>query len=238
MIPAYIREQVLNAKPPNGCCVPEGSIPAVAEGHFTSAFAATIGINPQGSWKRKDFLPKEWSTQDKNDLDEQLLKRVWEEKTRYFERHTHRYFTMLKPILNGCGVTYGGKYGNDQPDLACSLDLVQWPTDPVWSKLPRECSAGAQSKLLRDGATFFEKILHENENIRLLLGNGRTVVEQFERTFNVSFEKRKVENLRLHIYSGDLLGKRFIGWSAFMSNSPMNRSQRAELGRLVGHLSR
>ena len=136
MIPDYIREQVLNAKPPDGCCVPGGSVPAVAEGHFTFARAATVGINPHGSWNRKDYLPKECLTLDRDDLDEQFLNRVWEEKTRYFERNTHRYFTMLKPILNACGVTYCGKYGADRPDLACSLDLVQWPTDPLWSKLP------------------------------------------------------------------------------------------------------
>ena len=138
MIPDYIREQVLNAKPPDGYCVPGGSVPAVAEGHFTFTRAATVGINPHGSWNRKDYLPKECLTLDRDDLDEQFLNRVWEEKTRYFERNTHRYFTMLKPILNVCGVTYGGKYGADRPDLACSLDLVQWPTDPLWSKLPRK----------------------------------------------------------------------------------------------------
>ena len=151
---------------------------------------------------------------------------MWEEKTRYFERNTHRYFTMLKPILNACGVTYGGKYGADRPDLACSLDLVQWPTDPLWSKL------------LSDGVAFFKKILQENENIELLLGNGKTVVEQFERTFKVRFDKRKVDDLGAHIYCGDLLGKRFIGWSAFLSNSRMNRSQVAELARLVGEVRR
>ena len=212
MIPDYVRNHVLYEKLPDGCCVPEDSIPAVAEGHFTSARATTVGINPHGAWKRKDFLPKEWLNLDRDDLDEKLLNRVWEQKTRCFENHTHRYFTMLKPIQNACGVTYGGKYGTDQPDLACSLDLVQWTTDPVWSKLPRECSAEAQSKLLSDGAPFFKKILHENENIKLLLGNGKTVVEQFERTFNVRIDKRKVDNLGIHIYSGDLLGKQFIGW--------------------------
>ena len=51
MIPDYIREQVLNAKPPDGCCVPGDSVPAVAEGHFTFARAATVGINPHGSWE-------------------------------------------------------------------------------------------------------------------------------------------------------------------------------------------
>ena len=43
MIPDCIREQVLNAKPPDGCCVPGGSVPAVAEGHFTFARAAIWG---------------------------------------------------------------------------------------------------------------------------------------------------------------------------------------------------
>ena len=83
MIPDYMREQVLNAKPPDGCCVPGGSVPAVAEGHFTFARAATVGINPHGPWNRKDYLPKECLTLDRDDLDEQFLNRVWEEKTRY-----------------------------------------------------------------------------------------------------------------------------------------------------------
>ena len=243
MIPGYIREYVLNAKPPDGCCVPEGSIPALAEGHFTSARVATVGINPHGSWKRKDFLPKGWETLDTVAVGEPLLNRVWEEKTLYFERryfqnNDNRYFTALKPILNACGVTYGGRYGAEQPTLGCSLDLVQWATDPLWSSLPTECSPDAQGKLLSDGAAFFEKMLQENGNIQLLLGNGKSVVEQIERTFKMRFDKRKVDNLPVHIYCGDLLGKRFVGWSTFMSNSRLNMSQRAELGRLVDELSR
>ena len=155
MISDYVREHVRNAKPPSGCCVPEGSVPALAEGHFTSARVATVSINPQGSWNRKDFLPQKRLTMDGDDLDEQFLNRVWEDKTRYFERNTHRYFTTLQPILNTCGSTYGGKYGTGRLDLACSLDLVQWPTVPLCSESPRRCSSNAQSKLLADGAAFF-----------------------------------------------------------------------------------
>jgi hypothetical protein len=33
-----------------------------------------------------------------------------------------------------------------------------------------------------------------------------------------------------------LLDKRFIGWSTFLSNARMNRSQVAELARLVGEV--
>ena len=229
MVPSYIREHILNAKPPKGCCVPVGSIPAVAEGHFTSARVATVGINPQGSWNRKDFLPEDCSTLTREGREEQLLDRVWEEKTRYFERNTHRYFTTLEPIINACGATYGGKYGTHQPALACSLDLVQWPTDPLWSKLPTD----AQSRLLADGAAFFQRVLLENENIELLLGNGKTVVEQLSRTFKVRFDNWKADDIGTRIYCGTLLGKRFVGWSAFLSNSRMNRSQRTDLARLV-----
>ena len=72
----------------------------------------------------------------------------------------------------------------------------------------------------------------------MLLGNGKTVVEQFKRTFKVRFDKWKVDDLGAHIYCGDLLGKRFIGWSAFLSNSRMNGSQAAELACLVGEVRR
>lgn len=236
VIPDYIREHVLHARPPEGCCVPEGSIPDVAEGHFYTARAATVGINPHGVWKREHFLPKDHSTLDKDELDEIILDRVWEEKTRYFERHRHRYFTFLEPILNQCGVTYGGQYGSHQPELACSLDLVQWPTDPLWNELPIKCSPNAQSKLLNDGKAFFEKLLLENQNIELLLGNGRTVVEHLERTFKVQFEQWKVDELGVHIFCGYLLGRRFVGWSTFLSRSPLNSSQRGELARMVDSL--
>ena len=236
MIPDYIRKHILHARPPEGCCVPEGSIPDVAEGHFYTARVATVGINPHGVWKREHFLPKDHSTMEKVDLDEMLLIRVWEEKTRYFERHRYRYFTALEPILNQCGVTYGGQYGSRRPELACSLDLVQWATNPLWNELPTKCSPHAQRKLLDDGAVFFRKLLAECENIELLLGNGRTVCEQLERTFGVRFDKWKVDELGVSLYSGCLLGRRFVGWSTFLSNSRLNRSQRSELARMVGKL--
>ena len=238
MIPDYIREHILHPLPPSGCYVPDGSLPAVAEGRFYRARVATVGISPHGAWMRGDYFPEEPQTLDAADLDEGFLNRVWEEKTLYFERKKYRYFTSLEPILNACGATYGGMYEAVQPNLACSLDLVQWPTDPLWSMLPKERSAYAQSKLLDDGAAFFKRLLQEHENIELLLGNGKTVVERLERTFRVRFRKWQAVDLGTYIYCGDLLGRRFIGWSAFLSNSRMNRSQRAELARRVGELYR
>ena len=201
MIPDYIREHILHALPPSGCYVPDGSLPAVAEGRFYRARVATVGINPRGAWMRGDYFPEERQTLDAADLDEGFLNRVWEEKTLYFERNRYMYFTSLEPILNDCGDTYGGMYEAVQPNLACSLDLVQWPTDPLWSGLPKE--GYAQSKLLDDGVPFFKRLLQEHENIELLLGNGKTVVERLERTFRVRFRKWQAVDLGTYIYCGE-----------------------------------
>ena len=93
----------------------------------------------------------------------------------------------LERVLNRCGVSYGGKYdleGHYSDRLACSLDLVQWPTNPLWSEIPKE----AQAKLLEDGRPFVELVLEKNPSIGLLLGNGHTVVRELEQAFSVQLE--------------------------------------------------
>ena len=217
--PAYIQ----GAAPPDGCCVPTEALPHVVEGHVNDAVVATVGINPHGVWYQSDYPPMNAGGAEK----------LWEDKRRYFENHRYRYFTALEPILNACGASYGGRYVSRQPDLACSMDVVQWPTDPLWGKL----DGRIQDRLIEDGLPFFEDVLRESPNIRLLLGNGRTVVKRLERIFGTEFEQRVERSLGTTVFRGELLGRRFIGWSQFLSNSRMNRSQRAELARLVGRLS-
>ncbi len=219
--PAYIRD----ATPPDGCCVPPVALPHVVEGHVNDAVVATVGINPHGVWQRGDYPPMEADGAEK----------LWEDKRRYFENHRYRYFTCLEPILNACGASYGGRYVSCQPDLACSMDVVQWPTDPLWGKLDRRI----QDTLIEDGLPFFRDVLRESPNIRLLLGNGKTVVKRLEGIFETRFEHRADDgNLGTTVFCGELLGRQFIGWSQFLSNSRMNRDRRAELARLIGRLSR
>lgn len=217
--PAYIR----GAVPPDGCCVPAGSLPHVVEGHVNDAVVATVGINPHGVWHRSDYPP----------LEEGGAEKLWEDKRRYFENHRYRYFTALEPILNACGASYGGRYVSSKPDLACSMDVVQWPTDPLWRKL----DGRVQDRLVENGKPFFKEVLKASPTIRLLLGNGKTVVKRLERIFGTRFEQWVERSLGTSVFCGELHGRRFIGWSQFLSNSRMNRSQRAELARLVGRLS-
>ena len=85
---------------------------------------------------------------------------------------------------------------------------------------------------------FFKEVLEASPTIRLLLGNGKTVVKQLEHIFGTRFEQRVERSLGTSVFCGKLLGRQFIGWSQFLSNSRMNRSQRAELARLIGEMAR
>ena len=224
-IPEYIREQ-LNAQPPEDCCVQHDTLPEIGTGYFEQARVATVGINPHGGARRLSYPP----------MDEGGAEQAWDDKQRYFERRTYSYFTHLEPILQACGASYGGKYDPDRrySSLAVSLDVVQWATDPQWGGL----SEDAKNKLLVNGASFFTKVLEENPNIEVLLGNGKSAVEQMASSFKVHFRERKENDLRTRLYCGELLGRQFIGWSTFLSNSPLNRLERAELANRVGELYR
>ena len=221
-LPGYIAKE-LRRSPPKDCCVQQDALPQIAEGYLEEAKVATVGINPRGAAKRADYLPMDAGG------DEQ----AWDHKRRYFERRKYSYFTHIEPILNACGASFGGKYdpeGRYAP--AVSLDFVQWATDPLWAGLSQE----AKTRLLDDGAPFFIELLNRNPNIDLLLANGRSVVTQMASLFNRQFPEWSEPGLGTNLFCGEVLGRQFIGWSTFLSNSTLNRRQRAALAERVGEL--
>ena len=220
-IPRYIRDYLLGATPPEGCCVPEGSLPALVEGDLRQARVATLGINPHGGLSRDEYPP----------LDGGGAEMVWNDKQRYFQKRRYPYFGRLERVLKKCGVSYGGKYdleGHYSERLACSLDLVQWPTNPLWSEIPKE----AQAKLLEDGKPFVELVLEKTPSIGLLLGNGHTVVRELEQAFSAQLEScGQIEGFRL--FTGEVRGVRFIGWNSFLSRRGVTIPQMEALGERV-----
>ena len=229
-IPNYVAQRLVDS-PPDGCCVVPCTVPQIGEGPVEFARVVTVGINPHGPRSRKNYSPL-----GSCDLDMAGIQRAYDDKRWYFEKRTYIYFTHLEKILNACDATYGGLYARDKRHdyLAASLDVVQWCTDPLWNGLPAE----ARERLLHDGKSFFKNTLRRNPNIDLLLGNGRTVVKQLERSFGTRFHKWTEDGLGTHLYCGELLGRRFIGWSTFLSNSRLNKAQRAQLAKRVGELYR
>ena len=223
-IPSYIRDYLLGAKPPKNCCVPEGSLPALVEGDLRQAIVATIGINPHGGLSRDKYPP----------LDEGGAEMVWNDKQQYFRKRRYSYFGRLERVLNKCGISYGGKYdleGHYSDRLACSLDLVQWPTSPLWSMIPKK----SQAELLKDGRPFVELVLEKNPRIGLLLGNGHTVVRNVEQLFSTQLERcGEIEGFRLYI--GEVQGVRFIGWNYFLSRRGVTIPQMEALGARIAEI--
>lgn len=71
--------------------------------------------------------------------------------------------------MAACGASY--KLGS-----ACHLDLVQWATDPIWSKL----ATAIRKRLIADDAQFLASQLQQNERLWLLLVNGTGVLRELK----------------------------------------------------------
>ena len=217
-IPGYIRDRLLRPIPPD-CCVALNTWPVIANGDPGLARIATVGLNPGGGAPYNDATVEE----------------VWEGQKRYFQRDDvyRRYFSPLEGVLNACGASYGGKYdpGDSAAIPACNLDLVCWATDPPWSSVPYE----ARRKLLDADHEFFTTLLTESPNIELLLGNGRTVCERMVEKFEV--KQVPAPDIATELYCGKVEGRLFIGWSAFLNNSPLNTEQRAAMARRVSEIA-
>ena len=133
---------------------------------------------------------------------------VLKDCNQYFQRNPYEWFNDLELILNACGSSYCD-------GSACHLDLIQWATKPTWTKLPSR----AQSCLLDSDLPFLKEQLR-NENIKLLLVNGRRVIKEFESAFCTKLrELRPVEayGKTICLYDGFILDRvRVIAWSAFV----------------------
>ena len=78
--------------------------------------------------------------------------------------------------------------------------------------------------------------MERTPSIRLLLGNGRTVVREFEQAFSVQLKScGQTEGFRL--FTGEVLGVRFIGWNSFLSRRGVTIPQMEALGERVAELA-
>lgn len=157
-----------------------GSTPVVAFGDPARAEVATLGINPSVDEfvERGRFLTgdrRRLATMES--LDAERLDRLTDEQVAtvvadcaaYFHRRPYRrWFDPLDELLRA-GAEAGYYDGS-----ACHLDLVQWATDPVWGRIP---DRSLQRALFEDGVPHLRAQL-ARENVRLVLLNGRQVIDQ------------------------------------------------------------
>ena len=179
-VPDYVGAMVRRS-PPEQCPVVPGSRPVVAFGDPTRAEVATLGINPSvhefvedgrllaGDLRRLATLDALGAV-DCSELTVEQVAAVVADCAAYFQQRPYRrWFDPLDKLLRA------GTDASYYDGSACHLDLVQWATDPTWSKLPGD----VQQALLDDGVPHLRAQL-SRENVRLVVLNGRQVLTQAE----------------------------------------------------------
>ncbi len=203
---------------PPGLPVLSGSTPVVSFGDPARAEVATLGINPSkvefiqngvflsGSSRRLATLESLGASDVAKLTDNQVLQ-VALECANYFrpDRNPYRrWFDRLDRLLrDAVDVSY-------YDGTACHLDLAQWATDPVWRGIENE---DVRHLLLEDGLPHLREQLH-GKNIRLVLLNGRTVIDQVQAVGLADLVRAgelALGRTTCSLYSGSGQGVRFIG---------------------------
>jgi len=233
----------LRRPPPDEHVVP-GFTPVLSFGNASDAVVATLGLNPS----RQEFLDRNGrelsgtsrrfetltslGVADLATASDEVLHRVASACNVYFAVNPYtRWFDQLEPVLQSVGASY-------YDGSACHLDLVQWATDPVWSKIPNR---DVRDRLLAEDAAFLRQQLTTG-SFKLLFINGSGVVRQFESVMGISLRpvaSVSGSSVKSLLSVGRLpLGTRVIAWSVNVQSSfGVCNTLRAGLASRVGELS-
>jgi hypothetical protein len=214
-------------------------------GNASDAVVATLGLNPS----RQEFLDRNGreltgtsrrfetvaslGVTDLATASDDVLHRVANACSVYFSVNPYRgWFDQLEPVLRSVGASY-------YEGSACHLDLVQWATDPVWSKIP---NCAVRDRLVANDAPFLREQLTTG-SYKLLLINGSGVLRKFESVMGISLRSVASvsgSSLQSRISVGRLpFGTRVIAWSVNVQSSfGVCNALRAGIASRVGELSR
>jgi hypothetical protein len=160
------------------------SCPVPVFGDPSKSRVATLGINPSG----REFVDTNGRELDGTlrrfhtlrslglhrwaDADNSHLRSMAEYCLGYFHRYPYdTWFKKLDYIVAGAGATYYGLASS-----ACHVDLVPYATEPRWTGLkPKQ-----RALLLHLAGATFATLLRDSP-IEVVVLNGRSVIEEFER---------------------------------------------------------
>jgi hypothetical protein len=134
----------------------------------------------------------------------------------YFARNPYdAWFRSLDCILSGAGCTYYGERAN-----ACHLDLIPYATLCKWTEL----TVGQRSALLAFAGDALGHILR-NAPVRILLLNGKTVVENLQCMTGVEFDRAEMGDWTLPRHTGGgVTGCAFRGTITRVAGVDLRRS--------------
>lgn len=191
-----------------GCPVP-------SFGDLSKARVATLGLNPSNrefmdeSGKELDGVVRRFPTLRSlgigswSNVDASHLRLIIESCRAYFRGNPYdRWFRRLDGVLSGTNASY---YKASRS--ACHLDLIPYATAQKWTELtPRQRT----SLLGVAGDTL--GLLLRNSPVRILILNGRSVVEQFQDIAAVRLDSEEMPTWSLPRQSGaDVVGIAYKG---------------------------
>lgn len=179
--PAVSRTQVIRW----GCPVP-------CFGDLSSSRVATLGLNPsnrefvdelgdelRGTFRRFHTLTS-LGLQSWSDVDARHLRLITESCCNYFLGNPYdRWFKKLDRVVSGANASF-----YDASCRACHLDLIPYATARKWTEL----TARQRSSLLTVAADTLGLLLRDSP-VRILILNGRSVVDHFQEIAGICLER-------------------------------------------------
>lgn len=176
------------------------SCPVPSFGDLSNSAVATLGLNPSnrefvdgsgfeldGPFRRLHTL-RSLGIRRWGDAESKHLKQILKSCREYFTRNPYDgWFRALDQLLIGTGCSY-----YSQKTSACHLDLIPYATSCKWTELlPRHRAA----LLALAGDTL--GMLVRKSSVRLLVLNGRSVVENLQRIAEVEFDREEMDDWTL-----------------------------------------
>lgn len=205
------------------------SCPAPVFGDPATSFVATLGLNPsnrefvdeagnelRGTARRLHTLRSlglaRWA-----DADAGHIELIEEGCRRYFGRNPYNdWFRGLDMLMAGTRASYYGMFAG-----ACHLDLIPFATRRKWTEL----SPGQRSLLQGMSGDTLGTLLRGSP-IRLVIVNGRTVIENLQHAAAAAFERTAMRDWTLPRRAG-------VGVTGFAYRGELRRLAGVDLGRSV-----
>lgn len=204
----------------------EWSSPVASFGDLETAEVATVGLNPSN----REFVDERGcqlrgvdqrfhtldslNLQNWREADSRHLEALVATYKAYFRGNPYdRWFRRLDQIVEG---SYASYYDTERP--ACHLDIVPYATRVKWNDL----SSYDRSELIRVCADTLALLLRSS-SVRLLILNGRSVVEHFEFVSGVKLTAQDMPEWALPRRSGnDVPGVAFSGYVERIGGVPLS----------------
>lgn len=174
--------------------------PVPSFGNVATSVVATLGLNPSNrefvdeSGRELDGPNRRFHTLQSlglrswEDTEARHLRMILDSCRNYFLCNPYdRWFKRLDDIVAGTGASF-----YDDSSTACHLDLVPYATSSKWTEL----TIHQRSTLLLFARDVLGILLRDSP-IRMLLLNGSSVVEHFEKVTNVRLEPRQMQHWTL-----------------------------------------